>query len=124
MSVALPIELPAEIRETILALELPEDWDGEGADPVSRETCEAALTFLADALRRRGDLLMPRPAASPLGAVSLYWRNGDRHLTIRVSGDTPDEVFIQENGPADYRWNGREARDEALIRLATFFSSS
>ncbi|MDQ2732947.1 MAG: hypothetical protein M3Y56_14920, partial [Armatimonadota bacterium] len=49
--------LDAAVAERIRGLQREADWDGEGAEAITRETCEAAIRFLE---RLPSQVNMPR----------------------------------------------------------------
>src|SRR5207248_2774813 len=62
----------------------PPNWDGLGGERITAEACEDAAAFLVAAGTEVSGLPLPRTSPSALGAVSLYWRRGDQHFTVRV----------------------------------------
>src|SRR5436305_1551132 len=77
-----PFDLPAAVVDRISSLERPADWDGEGAEAITREACTAAVEFLK---QRDTELPLPRIAPSCLGGVSLYWTRGDNRILVTVT---------------------------------------
>jgi len=89
--------LPAQFEQRVRSLEREEDWDGQEADPITADTCEAALQFVRQLLRSIPDLPLPIPAPSVYGAVSLRWMNGDRDLAIYVFSPDRVETYYQQS---------------------------
>lgn len=48
------------------------DWDGEGAEPVTRDLIDKAVQIVADL---PSDIPMPHVSATPLGYVALDWED-------------------------------------------------
>lgn len=91
--------LPQPFRQRVLSFEREGDWDGEGADPIARETCRAALEFVQKVQAVRPNLPLPISAPSVHGAISLRWVNGDRDLAIHIySADRVEAYFQQPDG--------------------------
>ena len=103
--------------------ERPEDWDDEGAQAISLEACRMAIHFVRDLRRRLPDAPLPKPAPSVLGAVSLYWRRGDRHLIVRVWGNDRRSVFYQLEGPGNQRTRSTEDYTTVLKQALQFLTS-
>lgn len=62
------------------------DWDGHGAEPVTRETIEATRAFLKTL---PAGCAQPELGAEPDGAVTLEWRHGKDMLSVSVKdGDS------------------------------------
>lgn len=57
---------------------LPKNWDSDGAEPISRETLEAAFA-LEELLKQK-----PWPAPGSDGSIAFEWHNGDDTLIITV----------------------------------------
>jgi hypothetical protein len=75
------------LRDRVLSFTRPDDWDGLGGRRITHDACRRALDFLREAEAAIPQLDAPRASPSALGGVSLYWRFGDRHLTVRVLSD-------------------------------------
>lgn len=67
-------------------LELDKDWDGEGADPFSRETIERTKRFLSFAAARAPHRRLNPPSVLPAasGSVDLYWRSKTRTFLLNI----------------------------------------
>ena len=79
-----------------------EGWDGEGARPITKQTCQIAGEFLRHIVARVPSAPRPFVSASPTGAISLRWVKGRRGITVRVSAASP--------GRATYLIGGGGAR--------------
>jgi hypothetical protein len=71
---------------------LPEDWDDEGAKPILVATWEMAADMLRETARtayRRFAYLLPAPNIGPCadGSIDLYWSTPDFTLLINVRPD-------------------------------------
>ncbi len=62
------ISVLAEIEELG---DLEENWDGEGASPISRSTIDAATSFIRNL---RGAIHVPSVYPNPNGTLTLSWR--------------------------------------------------
>ena len=88
--------LSTMFEQRVRSLEREEDWDGQEADVITADTCEAALQFVRQLLRSKPDLPLPFPAPSVYGAVSLRWVNGDKDLAIYVFSPDRVETYLQQ----------------------------
>jgi len=113
------VDIPVEIREAIFACQREEGWDLEEANAVTEEACRSALRFLETLLVEKPDIATPRVSASVLGAVTLEWRTGDRHLAVRIFPDFGPVFYISEE-PQDIRAQGYEDRYRAIRRVVNF----
>ena len=83
-------------RDTFDALrKLPLDWDGEGSPPPSEATCQAAETFLQQAI---GDLPKTQPFICPVsgGAIGVEWDCAGRHLELEFLSDV-DVLWLYDD---------------------------
>jgi hypothetical protein len=87
---------PMLLEQRIRSLEREDDWDGQDADAITADTCEAALQFVRQLLRSKPGLPLPFPAPSAYGAVSLRWVNGDKDLAIYVFSPDRVETYLQQ----------------------------
>lgn len=115
--------LPDDFIREINSLHRPPDWDDEGAPAIGEEACEAAMKFVRRLRENNEQLPLPWPAPSILGAVSLYWRDGDRHLLVRIFDSNRSRVFYQIEGPGNYRQRGTEPFQQVLDRALQFFAA-
>jgi hypothetical protein len=92
-------EIEIAISTSRKLVEMPEDWDNEGAKQIPRETWELATNLLRVAARtafRRFGYVLPPPKIGPCsdGSIDLYWGKGaDFTLLINVKpglGETSD----------------------------------
>jgi hypothetical protein len=100
-------------------LEAEAGWDGEKANPITKETCEAAILFslMIEAQALEGPLFI---APCVNGAIAFTWRGKAGLLDI--------QVLDQSQGGCKVRWSHPSARatkkcsaSESLIELRTFF---
>jgi hypothetical protein len=108
------VSLPAAFEQRIDSLQREEDWDGQGADAITADTCEAALQFVSRVLAIKRDLPLPFPAPHAYGAVSLRWTNNDKDLAIYVFSPDRVEVYSQQSNG---RYASRPAQPDEAIRL-------
>lgn len=67
-----------EISEKINRfVEMEPNWDGEGAEKISKYSIEKALTFLKEAIEYIDDFPVPLAVPVPYGSVQLEWDNKD-----------------------------------------------
>jgi hypothetical protein len=77
--------------------ELPQNWDGSGSDPVSKDALKMALRFLAE-----GPIhIIPEPSVSPVpgGGLGFHWRVESRDLELEFFPDGTVE-YLKTN-PAE-----------------------
>ena len=77
------------IQSSRAVLELKEDWDGEGASAITRETWQRAVTFLRRnvlALWERNGIQVESPSIVPLndGSLDIHWKVARRELLVNV----------------------------------------
>src|SRR5712692_5899058 len=116
--------LPPEYRRKILALRRERNWDGEGADPISAEACQAAVEFVEQLQSRQPGLKLPRPAPSVSGAVSLYWGQKEEGLLVDIASADPAQVAFHWEGANGCYEEGVAHRDAVLDRVLTFCRQS
>jgi hypothetical protein len=110
--------LSRDFQQRVLSLQREEDWNGEGAQAITADTCRSALKFTKRALAVKPDLPLPLSGASVFGAVSLLWVNAEKDLSIRVYSDNRVESYFEQ---ADGRYAALAERpDEAIARLIAF----
>src|SRR5260370_29024408 len=90
--------LPPEYRRQLLALRRRRNWDGEGADPITAEACQAAVEFVEQLQSRAPGLKLPRPAPSVSGAASLYWGQPQEALLVDIASADPTHVAFHWEG--------------------------
>jgi hypothetical protein len=117
-----PSPLPQEYRARLLSLRRRPNWDGEGAMAVTARACQAAVKFIESARCREPDLPLPRPAPSVLGAVSLYWKNGNEHLVASIASNDPASVSLHWEGPGGRFENQTLPLDMAVDDILAFHS--
>jgi hypothetical protein len=116
------LSIPDPVRNSILECVRKADWDGEGADQITRNTCNTAIDFVGSVLERAPETPTPKVSPSVLGSVTLYWRNGDNHLIVRVHGDSPS-VFYQSEAQGNVRYHGDEPTYEVVQKVLRLFGS-
>jgi hypothetical protein len=82
----------ADLRRKVSGFaQLPRNWDGEGAEPVSGETVAATLQILeriAIVLERKNTSSLPSVRPFPDGSVFFKWICGQKELTLTVDGQS------------------------------------
>jgi hypothetical protein len=122
--------LEQEIQASQWILELPPDWDGEGARQSTRETWERSSDFLRTLSRmiesRFGITLKPpRILPSPHGSIDLHWKTDRFELLVNVPAD-PGEVVryygdnLQGNMPIESTCNPSDP-DRKLVAWISLF---
>lgn len=97
LSVRLVVRHPLEevdrvIHSSRTLLELKEDWDGEGASPISEETWNRAARFLrnnASTLWGKYATRVESPSIVPLndGSIDIHWKIARRELLVNIPPD-------------------------------------
>jgi hypothetical protein len=82
--------LEDEIARSREMLQLPQDWDDQGAVRIDESTWSRAISFLrssAQTLRRIHGVAMPVPQISPSpdGSIDILWRNPTFELLINIT---------------------------------------
>jgi hypothetical protein len=78
-------------------INLPEDWDGEGAVRITEETRERALEIFARALNAVAIsslslLLSPRITPLANGSIDVRWKSPKFTLLVNISPQSPSEA--------------------------------
>lgn len=85
------------VRRLLELRELPDDWDGEGAEAPRPEVVDSAIEYVE--LRLEGLLPPPaRIAASPSGAVIMEWQLGKSYLEIEIAEPHMAEWMLEQAG--------------------------
>lgn len=100
LTVALP-SIDEAIEKSRRILELPVNWDDEGAKPISEATWRRATEFLrrlASALRycHSVSLLAPRISPCADGSIDLLWRATKLKLLINIQPEDSESDFYGE----------------------------
>lgn len=103
------IEIAIERSRSLL--ELPSNWDGEGASPIRIETWESAMSFLRGLAREYASSNFGFPAAptispGPEASIDLYWNTDSRELLINY----PENPSSQPTFSAEDKSNGSSFR--------------
>jgi hypothetical protein len=115
-----PAALPDPVRDKIMACVRKADWDGEGADEITVQTCRAAVAFLECVLERNPQIPTPQVSPSVLGSVTLYWHCDNSHLIVRIHAGT-SSVFYQSELPGNVRAHGDEPFHEVVQKVVRLF---
>ena len=87
--------ISALYSEIISYKSLKEDWDGDGAIPSSVNAVDNAIKFFKLALNI--SRVIPTPATSGEGEVSLCWKNNHRCIDIMFTNNNLARYFIKES---------------------------
>lgn len=80
-----PLDSEARLRHELASyIDLPDNWDGEGATAPSQAAVDDALTFLDG---RPPDIPLPHPDQGSEGAVGIYWDNRDAQVFAEATFD-------------------------------------
>lgn len=106
-------QLESEIERSRWILNLPENWDGEGAAAYTKWTWQRAIVFLkqqAEHVRECGsELDIPKILPGPEGSIDLHWDKQDYELLINIPSDPQrratfygdDRISLQIKGTLD-----------------------
>jgi hypothetical protein len=100
---------PAYERLDQMGSALPENWDGQGAEPISGDTIRRARRILWD-LTSQGLDAVPDLCPTPAGAISLEWRTPLGHVNAEVYEDGPLAYFLSA-GEAEREGESHTATD-------------
>lgn len=92
-----PVTAASAFRERILSLECPRNWDGEGASPITRSTCEAGILFLEAVYTKQ----LPDPTFISRtfdGAIGFQWNIGSALIAIRIASLRANGCVFQTAG--------------------------
>ncbi len=94
--------------------ELEEDWDGEGASPIS----EAALNYSEDIIRksRTAAKYLDYIAPTAFGSVILQWKRQNSIINAEIA-ENGIGFYSKENGHISYALEYTEDIDFALEKL-------
>jgi len=95
-----PAEWTNSVIDAIQSMrDLPENWDGEGADPQDVSTLEGAIRLLR--FVAESDPTLPRPEVVPArdGGVQIYWRNGDKYFEVVVFSKSSANLYFRDLAP-------------------------
>ena len=94
-----PSGAEAKLRHELASyVNLPDNWDGEGATAPSQAAVDDALTFLDS---RPHDIPLPHPDQGSEGAVGIYWDNRDAQVFAEATfeGDRTFAYFAAHGVP-------------------------
>ncbi|HME53438.1 MAG TPA: hypothetical protein VKM55_14535 [Candidatus Lokiarchaeia archaeon] len=109
-----------------------QDWDGEGAAPISRETVEVAILFARNVHKTCAleGVMIHVPKYKPLanGEVSIEWEKTlvpfDLHVMVPVHGTNNIFTYFgngkEESGSLTYAFDGSKSEEEALHDITAF----
>ena len=85
------------IEESKGILDLEEDWDGAGAQPIKQLTWERAVEFLigyATHIWKRLQVIMPNPeiGPGPKGDIDIHWKIDEFELLINIPSDVNEKL--------------------------------
>lgn len=89
--------LQASVESSRWMLDLPDNWDEEGAPSYAVETWEAAIRFLvknALTVWRIYDFAIPAPQVQngPDGSIDLFWESATTTLLINIPVNSDDPI--------------------------------
>ena len=94
---------------------LPLDWDGDGAEPVSDATWEAArhlLFCLANEASRQGfTWASPDIGPTPDGGIDLTWDTGERYVSLTIEDGVTGIGCVKRERPAAAEYHVKSHRD-------------
>lgn len=113
------------LEEIAAALALPDDWDGEGALPISSEATQLAawlVQMVAHSARHHGLTWRPPVVGpNPDGGINIEWEGTTRQLFVLIRPDQQPlvECVVEETGSMPQRQmvSAWEAIDLALSTL-------
>jgi hypothetical protein len=93
-----PAWLQPTIQSFLDLLQLPQDWDGYGANQMHEQIVQQALLLLVDVM----DNGAPPPSVVPLsdGGVQVEWHRHGRNLEIEFPADEPAGFYYYEDNSA------------------------
>lgn len=112
--------LPTDLRQWVLALPREADWDGEGAEAVTEETCRDAVDFLESAVGA-GVPLPASVAPTVFGGVSLFWKQDGERLLVELRPGIGDNAVLQWIRADGTRGQEVQTREQALQLLRSVF---
>jgi hypothetical protein len=93
------------IADSKQLLELPTNWDDEGAKRISAKTWNAAVRVLRKASRvayQRFEFMLPSPRIGPChdGSLDIYWRTESFTLLINIAakGSHVSDFYAEKGG--------------------------
>lgn len=94
-----PLDSQTRLRRELASyIDLPENWDGEGATAPSQAAVDDAYAFLDN---RPPDIPVPLPDQGSEGAVGVYWDNHDAQVFTEATfeGDGTFAYFAVHGVP-------------------------
>lgn len=81
--------LEQEIIKAKKIIELPDNWDDEGAEKISEKTFEMAVKFLtnqSEKMELQENLSIPVPRINPVpdGSIDLFWKTDNYELLVNI----------------------------------------
>jgi hypothetical protein len=90
-----PILDSAEVKQLRTFEQLPPNWNSYGAEPISRDTVDAAINLLMHVMGKSGvrpDFLAPVAT----GGIQLEWFGTDAEIDVRVNPRTSfDYLYVE-----------------------------
>lgn len=105
-------DLQQAVMMSMNMLNLPHDWDDEGAEPISPVAWERMRHLLIEGARNaKTDIIVPTISPGPGTGIDVHWVTPDRNLLLFVAGEgdaSDDGGFYGYNGgvlhsPTRYR---------------------
>lgn len=103
------------------------NWDGDDAEPITKETLERAREFLTDVIASTRRI--PEISPSPEGSISFDWWNGDARLFIDIEATYSVRLFYSPGDPDVYKeeaikWGDPRIRTLLLLYLDRLYPSN
>jgi excisionase family DNA binding protein len=114
--------LPSGLRDKIMGLARPRDWDGEGAQGITVGTCRDAVELAQEVEAAVRGLPWPVVGLARWGAVMLTWQVDDRAVTVYLPASDAGRYSYQWEGPEYACGEGDGSRSE-VIRLVAELQS-
>jgi excisionase family DNA binding protein len=106
--------LPDDLRDKIMGLARPRNWDGEGAQGITVGTCRDAVELAQEVQAAARGLPWPVVGLARWGAIMLTWQVDDRAVTVYLSTGDAGRYSYQWEGPEYACGEGEGSRSEVI----------
>jgi excisionase family DNA binding protein len=106
--------LPEGLRDRIMGLARPRNWDGEGAQGIAVGTCRDAVELAREVQAVARGLPWPIVGLARWGAIMLTWQVDDRVVTVYLSTGDAGRYSYQWEGPEYACGEGEGSRSEVM----------
>jgi uncharacterized protein YfaQ (DUF2300 family) len=110
-----------ELEARVMSFVRGPGWDGYHAKAVKEQTCAEAVSLLSRIRSEMPSVPDPRAAPATSGAVALYWRSRDEHLTLRVSGGRRERLTCERKRTGEAAQERPCTEEDALRMLSELF---